>query len=389
MKIAYIGQKGIPMTQGGVEAHVENLAIEMAKKGHDVFVYTRPHYTDSKLKEYQGVKLISLKSIQSKHLDAISHTFLASIHALFQNYDIIHYHSVGPAIFSFIPRLFSKAKVIGTFHCIDRFHQKWGGFARLMLKFGEWSICKFPDTTISVSPHIQKYCNQKYHRKTPFIPNGFKINKDLSDEILKKYNLKSKKYFLAVSRLIKHKGLHYLIEAFQKLNNPEYKLVIVGDTFHNQKYKDYLEKISQNREDIIFTGIQNGAALDQLFSNAFTFVLPSEDEGFSITLLEALAHHIPVIASDIEANQYFIKRDLLHNFLNTNVENLKSKMEDILHNSNSLKNQKMIDKAYQHITTNFSWDYLGNKIDELYSLNSNNRETKSIKKFILSTLKIK
>jgi len=364
VKIAYIGQKGIPMTQGGVEAHVENLAVEMAKKGHDVFVYTRPYYTNKKLKEYKGVKLIFLPSIQTKHLDAISHTFLASIHALFQNFDIIHYHAVGPAIFSFIPRLFSKAKVIGTFHCIDRFHQKWGRFARTILRIGEWAICTFPHLTIVVSPHIQKYCLKEYAKETLLIPNGFKIDDNFEDDILKKYNLTSKKYFIAVSRIIKHKGLHYSIEAFKKLNNPEYKLVIVGDTFYNQKYKEYLNKISKDEKNIIFTGLQKGEALNKLFTNAFSFILASEDEGLSITLLEAMAHGIPVIASIIDANMYFIEKSVVYSFENRNIDDLKNKMEYVL--SHPEENKKISEKAEKFVKENFSWDNIGNKIDKIY-----------------------
>jgi len=376
MKIAYIGQKGIPMTQGGVEAHVENLAIEMAQKGHDIFVYTRPHYTDKKLKEFKGVKLISLPSIKTKHLDAITHTLLASIHALFQNYDIIHYHAVGPSLFSFIPRIFSKAKIIGTFHCIDRFHQKWGGFARLVLRLGEWAICKFPHITISVSPHIQKYCAKEYNKETLYIPNGFKINKNLGDNILKKNNLITKKYFLSVSRIIKHKGLHYLIEAFKKLNNPEYKLVIVGDTFYNKKYKEYLDEIAVNQKDIIFTGNQNGKSLDKLFTNALAFVLPSEDEGLSITLLEAIAHKLPVIISNIEANAHFIEKNIVYSFENKNIDDLKFKMQYVLDNSE--KNKEIVEKAYNYIKDTFSWNCIGNEIDKIYSSVLKDKKSMSI-----------
>ncbi len=381
MKIAYIGQKGIPMTQGGVEAHVENLAIEMAKKGHDVFVYTRPHYTSPKLKKYQGVNLISLPSIKTKHLDAVSHTFLASIHALFQNYDLIHYHAVGPAIFSFIPRLFSKAKIIGTFHCIDRFHQKWSFGARLVLKIGEWAICKFPHLTIAVSPHIKKYCWQHYTKEALYVPNGFRIEDNFSKDILKKYNLESKKYFLAVSRIIRHKGLHYLIEAFKKLNNPEYKLVIVGDTFYNYEYQEYLIKLAKNENNIIFTGLQKGESLDKLFSNAFAFILPSEDEGLSITLLEALAHRLPTIVSDIEANRYFINRHLLYSFENKNIIDLKEKMQYVL--DNSQKNKAIVERAYKHIQDNFSWDLIASQIDKVYSLMLDDKKIVNIKNDLL------
>ena len=125
MKIAMIGQKGIPVRYGGIERHVQELSLKLNKLGHSVFVYTRPYYTNKNLKEFKGVNLISLPSIHTKHLDAISHTFLATLDALRKDYDIIHYHGVGPSLLSWIPRIFKpRVKVVVTFHCIDRRHKK-------------------------------------------------------------------------------------------------------------------------------------------------------------------------------------------------------------------------------------------------------------------------
>lgn len=364
MKIAYIGQKGIPMTQGGVEAHVENLAIEMANRGHDVYVYTRTHYTDKNLKEYKGVHLISTPSLQTKNLDTITHTLFSTIHALFQKYDVIHYHSVGASLLSFIPKIFTHAKIVGTFHCIDRFHQKWGWFAKLMLFLGEWTICKFPHETISVSPHIQKYCLEKYNKKTTFIPNGFKIEEDKCEDVLKKFNIKPKKYFLCVSRLIRHKGIHYLIGAYKKLKTQDYQMVIVGDTFYNNDYKQELLELSSDNKNIIFTGTQIGRNLNELFTNAYAYILPSEDEGLSISLLEAMAHEIPTITSDIEANQYFIEKELIYSFKNKNSEDLKEKMSLMIQDYDSATSKAK--QSAKYIKENFAWEKVGNQIQDLY-----------------------
>ncbi len=365
MKIAYIGQKGIPMTQGGVEAHVENLAIEMANRGHDVYVYTRPYYTDKNLKKYKGVNLISIPSLETKHLDTITHTLFSTIHALFQGYDIIHYHSVGASLLSFIPRIFTKAKIVGTFHCIDRFHQKWGLFAKFMLFLGEWTICKFPHETIAVSEHIQKYCLEKYNKQTTFIPNGFKIEEDRHEDILDKFHIKSGKYFLCVSRLIRHKGIHYLIGAYKKLKTQDYQMVVVGDTFYNDDYKQELLELSSDDENIIFTGTQNGKNLDELFTNAYAYILPSEDEGLSISLLEAMAHEIPTIVSNIEANQYFIDKDLIYSFENKNSEDLKEKMLTIIKDYD-LATLKAKETA-KYIKEVFSWETVSQQIQDVYN----------------------
>lgn len=364
MRIAYIGQKGIPMKQGGIEAHVENLSIEMANLGHNVYVYVRPSYTDKNLKKYNGVNLINIPSIHTKHFDAISHTFLCSIHACFQKYDIIHYHGVGPSLLSFIPRIFSRAKVIGTFHCQDRFHKKWSIIAKFFLGLGEYAICKFPHITICVSPVIKDFCKNKFHRNTAFIPNGFKIDTNTKTEILETLNIKPKKYFLVVSRFIAHKGIQYFIKAFNKLNNSEYQGVIVGETYHDKRYDKQIKSLALKNKNIILAGQRGGAELDQLFSNAFCFVLPSEGEGLSITVLEAMAHEIPVIASNIPGNQIFTDTNLVYPFENKNIDDLTKKMAYIIENKEEAQNKAKTTKEY--IYKNFSWDKITKDIEVLY-----------------------
>ena len=142
MKIAMIGQKGMPATYGGVEKHVHDLAVCLIKAGHQVTVYSRRWYTRDVLDIVDGVKVTHLPTLHTKHFDTIIHTFISTLHALFQDYDVIHYHGVGPALLAWIPRLFSpKIKVVITFHSIDRYHQKWGAIARFFLRLGEWSAC--------------------------------------------------------------------------------------------------------------------------------------------------------------------------------------------------------------------------------------------------------
>lgn len=305
MKIALIGQKGIPTQQGGIEKHVEELSTRLAKAGLDITVYSRPYYTGNKEKKYfyKGVRVINLPSIKTKNFDAITHTFISSVHAIFQGYDIIHYHGVGPSLLSFIPRIFSpRSKVIVTFHCTDRQHQKWGLIARLMLTVGEWTSCKFPHETITVSQTLKKYCLYHFKRVTNYIPNGVHTAKAPKSDILTKYGLKEGNYFVLISRLIQHKGVHTLIKAYKQIETSK-KLVIVGDGSNTDGYVRYLKEISRDNDNIIFTGKQTGHDLNTLFTNAFMFVQPSEAEGLSIALLEAMSYGIPVLTSDIEENQ--------------------------------------------------------------------------------------
>lgn len=318
MKIAYLGQKGIPMRFGGIEKHVEQLAASLAHKGHEVFVYARSYYTPRVVHEYRGVKIIHLPTIRTKYFDAITHTFFASIHALFKNYDIIHYQGVGPALLSFLPRLFCRrAKVVVTFHCQDRHHEKWGVIAKAILFFGEWASCRFPHLTITVSEYLQRYCLDKFHKKTIYLPNAIISQDDIiaktPDDVLNGYDLNRRKYFLIVSRLIPHKNIEEAIRAFSAANLDDYKLVICGDGFFTDKYVAALKKLAFANSKIIFTGNLTGE-LVQLYQNAVALLLPSKNEGLSYALLEALSYGLPVILRNNPENKRFIEDGIVYSY---------------------------------------------------------------------------
>lgn len=369
MRIAFIGQKGIPNTSGGVETHVEEIAVRMAEKGHDVFVYARSHYTDKKLMKYKKVNIVHIPTIQTKHLDAISHTFFSSIHALFCNYDIVHYHAIGPNLLNWITKIFNpKAALISTFHCQDYFHQKWGSFAKTSLKIGEYMTCRVPDATIAVSKSIGELAKIKYKSNSIVIPNGADVKHTSSTKHISQWGLKDRNYIVSVGRLIKHKGIHYLIEAFKKLEDTSrlpnnFKLVIVGEGFHTDDYVKYLKTISTGRENIIFTGKQTGEALRELFSHAYLFVQPSEAEGLSISLLEAMGYGLAPLVSDIKENLEPIG-DCGFSFKSRNVEDLKDRLAYLLNKPNEIRSAGMCAKG--RIVSEYGWDSITEKILDTY-----------------------
>lgn len=364
MKIAFIGQKGIPTKQGGIEKHVEELSQQLVKAGFDVTVYSRPHYTKSDKTNYHQVKIVNLPSINTKHLDAITHTFLATIHALFQNYDVIHYHGVGPALLAWLPRIFKpQTKVIATFHCIDRQHQKWNRFAKLILALGEWAACRFPHQTIVVSQVLAKYCWYRFDKETIYIPNGVKISLTPGQsQVLNKFNLKKNQYILTVSRLVKHKGIHTLIKAYQKIKTDK-KLVIVGSGAKTNAYVEKIHALAAGNSNIVFIEQQSGKNLETLFKNAGLFVQPSEAEGLSITLLEAIAYGLPTIISNIEENQEIAKGFALE-FKNKNANDLAQKLTLALKNLKNLKTKAA--QAKKVINKKYHWPDIAKQIIQVY-----------------------
>ncbi|MBU1178241.1 glycosyltransferase family 4 protein [Patescibacteria group bacterium] len=371
MKIAFIGQKGIPAKGGGVERHVEELATRLAKLDNEVYVYSRKHYTGYNESKYQGVNLIYLPALKTKNLEAITHSFLATLDALRRGFDVIHYHGVGPSTLAWLPRLLKrKTKIMTTFHCRDQFHQKWSLLAKLYLRFGEWATAKFPHQTITVSNSIKKVCVEQYNSPTAErIPNGVMIKEYSGSETLNKFGLKPGKYIMTCARLVRHKGIHYLIEAFDKLKaaNPEslkgLKLAIVGDSVYTDQYVKELKDMAEKNDDIVFTGFQSGKTLAQLFQNAYLYAHPSEAEGLPITVLEAMKYGKAVLVSDIPENvEAFAGYGYM--FASGNVEDLQYKLELLLANAELVK--EVGQKAKKYVSVNYNWEDIVKKTLELY-----------------------
>lgn len=363
MRIYFIGQKGIPAKFGGIERHVEELSVRLADMGHEVFVYTRPNYTPSNLEKYKGVNLICLPSFATKHLDTIIHTFRACRDVIKKDADIIHFHSIGPSSLIWLVKLFKRdAVIIATFHSRCYLHKKWGFFAKEYLKLGEFMACKLPDKTITVSRSLAKYVGEKYRVNSEYIPNGVPFCEKREPDEIKKWELEKDNYILAVSRLIGHKGLHFLIEAYKNIKTDK-KLVIVGDGAHSSDYVDKLHNLSYGNQNIIFTGSQTGKILEELYSNAYLFVQPSESEGLSIALLEAMAYENAALASDIPENKEAAGEEGLF-FRNRDVLDLQRKIEWALENPLSLKSGGILNR--ERAAKFYDWDEIAGNTAGVY-----------------------
>ncbi len=366
MKIYLIGQKGIPSISGGVEKHVEDLSSCLARQGHEVFVYTRFNYTSRKLKEYKRVRLIPLPSLPTKHLDAISHTFFACLHVIFKRkVDVVHFHSIGPCFWLWLVKLFKpRTKVVATFHSQCYHHQKWGRLARLSLKIGERVCVKYSDEIVVVSKVLKTYVKEKYGRDAHYIPNGVPPASFFPpDSINKNWGLGEKDYILSVSRLVRHKGIHYLIKAFKGLDTDK-KLVIVGDSANTDDYVAEVKELAKDDKRIILTGVQSGVVLKELFTNAYAFAQPSESEGLSIALLESMSYSLPVVSSDIKENKEALADGAVF-FENKNYKDLREKLKYILERPDLAK--ELGEKNKLRASQEYSWENIVQELVQVYS----------------------
>ena len=350
---------------GGVERHVEELAVRLAERGHRVFVYARSSSTTRGLKIYRGVHIIRLPFVPGKNVATITHIFLSTIHVLFQSrVDIIHYHGIGPGTLAWLPRLFKpRAKIVTTFHSRDRMDPKWSWFAKMYLLFGEWTALVFPHATLVVSHILQVFYREFYGRATIYIPNGAEIVTKAGTDILEKFGLDKGKYLLGVGRLVPNKAFDVVIEAYRKVDS-SMPFVIAGDSEYAGLYVEKLMRLAGRDSRIHLLGHQSSAAVSELLAHCYAFVHPSRSEGLSTAVLEAMAHGKTVIMSDIQENLELVD----HSGIAFPVDNrraLRETLSWVVQDPGMLKNRGR--RARQMIARRYTWKSVVKRIEAVYS----------------------
>lgn len=370
LNIAMIGQKVIPSRRGGIELVLTTLCPLLVKRGCNVVCYNR---SDSEVENeyigtvqdnyYEGVQLKKVLTIEKKGLSAASSSFFASVGAAFGKYDIVHYHAEGPSAMMWLPKLFGK-RCIATVHGLDWQREKWQkGFGAKYIRWGEKNLAKYADEIIVLSEGVKKYFQETYNRDAVFIPNGVcKPQKRKPQLIKEKYGLNGNDYFCALSRLTEEKGVHYLIDAYKRIKTDK-KLLIAGDTSDTDDYVKELKKLAEGNSNIIFTGFVSGELLDEIYSNAYVYVLPSNLEGMPLSLLEAMSYGNAVIGSDIPEIADVVE-DKAVIFEKSNVKDLAQKMQMLSDNPEMV--EKFRNESSAFICSKYNWEDVADRTVALY-----------------------
>ena len=302
LKVAFIGGRGVISKYSGIETYYEEVGKHLAEMGHSVTIYCRNYFTP-KLAEHNGMRLLRLPTLRSKHLETVIHTLLSSLHAMTQRYDAVHYHALGPALFSFLPRL-AGTKTAVTVQGLDWQRKKWGRVASAVLRLGENASVKLPSATMVVSRTLQERYRQTHGASVSFVPNGGILRERSMPSKILEWGLTPQKYVLFLGRFSPEKGCHLLVEAFERLDtclDKDVKLVMAGAASYCDDYSRELRTHASDR--IRMLDWVSGATLDELLTNAMIFVLPSDLEGLSLALLDAMGADLCVLTSDVPENR--------------------------------------------------------------------------------------
>jgi glycosyltransferase involved in cell wall biosynthesis len=358
VRVAFIGGRGVVSKYSGIESYYEQAGHELARLGHEVTVYCRSYFTPP-ITTHNGMRVRRLPTIRSKHLETVVHTLLSTAHAMMADYDVVHYHCLGPALFSFLPRLAGKKTVV-TVQGLDWQRGKWGRIASRVLRWGEAAAVSLPDATMVVSHTLQEYYRQQYKRDTIYIPNGATLASRRVPRQLIEWDLLPDNYVLFLGRFSPEKNCHLLIKAFENTTT-SMNLVLAGGSSHSDAYVQSLRR--HESEQIRFLPWVSGTDLEELLSNAALFVLPSELEGLSLALLDAMAAGVCVLTSDIPENKEVVE-GAGFTFRRGDQADLEHMLDLLIHNP-ELRRQSAAGER-ERIQGEYLWPQIARSIEKAY-----------------------
>ncbi len=369
MRVAVIGAKGLPPLQGGIEHYCAELYPRMVAAGCSVDLFARASYTNTKWGkryDYKGVNVIPLPGLKMRGVDAFVTSALGALASSGTHYDIVHFHALGPSLFTFLPRVASSSKIVVTCQGLDWQRAKWGSFSSRLIQMGEQAAVKFADGIIVVSNALQTYFLRTYGRQTVYIPNA-PASYAPSDEnfsYLTQLGLEKGRYILFLGRMVPEKRPDLLIEAFSKLQQTGWKLVLAGGVSDTKGYTaEILNKVTNN-PNIVFAGELQGVRLAEIVRGAGLFALPSDLEGLPLAMLEAMREGIPVVASDIAPHQQLVTgRGIL--FEAGNVDSCTQSLAWSIQNPQECA--KMAKNAQIYLQNNYSWERITSDTMRMYT----------------------
>jgi glycosyltransferase involved in cell wall biosynthesis len=358
LRVAFIGGRGVVSKYSGIETYYEEVGKRLAEMGHEVTAYCRTYFTPPG-KQHDGIRVVRLPTVRSKHLETLVHTFLSSPHVLLKPCDVVHYHALGPALFSFIPRLAGKKTVV-TVQGLDWQRKKWGRIASAVLRLGERATVTLPTQTMVVSQTLQDHYRRGYGVETSYVPNGGVLRELRVPDKIFGWGLEPGKYILFLGRFSPEKGCHLLVEAYEKLET-DVKLVMAGASSYCDDYSRRLQTHAGDRVKML--GWVSGEALDELLTNAMVFVLPSDLEGLSLALLDAMGAGLCVLSSDVAENREAVD-DAGFTFRGGDVADLADRLRFLI--ANPAVREAAGQAAKRRIRQHYQWSQIANEIERVY-----------------------
>ena len=365
LRIALMGSRGIPASYSGFETFYEQLAVRLAERGHQVTVYNRAHHYKTRHRQYRGVRIVTLPSIATKHLDTLSHALLSLLHALFTRQQVYSMVIVGNSPLALLARLFGRKMVLNV-DGADFARDKWQGFAKSYLRWCEAIAARWADVIIADSRVIQQRYRELYQRETVFLPYGANLwpraQASADAPVLARYGLTSGEYLLFVSRMTPENCAHVLVEAWKR-SGIRRTLVLVGDAPYVDDYQAGLARLCEGL-DIVRTGYLFGDDYRDISCHCRYFVLPAGIDGTRPVLLDQMAFGNCVLVRDTPANMEVVD-DAGASFSNDDaVVSLAARLTTL--DADDAEVARLRERAQVRVAERYSWERVTDQYEALF-----------------------
>ena len=286
MNIAILGSRGIPARYSGYDTLVEELTLGLVESTDiQVLVYCRSCYFPNRRSSLHGARLVYLPAPRLKAIESLLHSFLSSIHVLWQNTDVVYFLDPANAPFCVLLRLFGKRVVVHT-DGLGWKRRKWGPLARRYYKFVEWVCARAANAIVTDNPAMQQYYREEYGTDSTYITYGAASHYSVDDSTYSKLGIQKKNYLLVVARLEPDNNIDLIIREYVR-SSVDIPLVIVGDSPYNRRYMRRLRELADER--VRFLGrIHDQPRVNALYRGAYLYIHGHEVGGTNPSLLRAM-----------------------------------------------------------------------------------------------------
>lgn len=360
MKIAFLAVKNI-VRGGGIEKYTSELGSRLVQRGHEVTVYATRHYGDVP-NRYLGMRIIAVPSFARPCMQKLSCSAIAAFDSSWRKkYDIVHFHSFAPGAFAWLPRL-RGCKCVLQLHSLEWRRSRWGTAGSCIVRILEKLALAQSHAYTAVS---QTQCAfYRTHRgiEMEYIPTAAEVKPVPEARRIYDLGLQPERYVLFAARLVPEKGAHYLISAFRRLTT-DMRLVIAGDIRGTDDYTQKLRALAQGDARIVLPGFVEGPLMEELFSHCYLYVQPSEVEGLSLSILEAMSYGRCCLVSDIPENLEAVA-DTGFAFNNMNVDDLEDRLSWLLDHPETVAAVSLA--AKERVRQHYSWQFVSDQIERFY-----------------------
>jgi glycosyltransferase involved in cell wall biosynthesis len=282
--VAILGTRGVPANYGGFETFAERLALRLVQEGVPTTVYCRSHYATA-ASPWNGVRLVSLPTIRTKHLDTVLHTLISAVHLVVMRgpRDVVLCNAANAPVLLLLRAC--RRRVVLNVDGLEWRRTKWGVVGRSWYRMGEWLSVRLASVLVTDAAEVQTYYRVRHDTDSIMIPYGADLLARGEPAVPPEVPVAPEGYVLYVSRWERENN-PVLVAAAHARAQVDLDLVMLGEATYDQALDAEVRAAASARAHL--PGPVYGDGYRGLQANAACYVHATEVGGTHPALIEAL-----------------------------------------------------------------------------------------------------